>query len=74
MKTRRHATRFHRVISPIGIAALFSLNHDFLRGTRVCLHMDFFASVRGYDLERGGRIIQSHRLDLGIGRKGVSDG
>lgn len=36
--------------------------------------MDLFASVRGYDLERGGRIIQSYRLDLGFGRKGISDG
>jgi hypothetical protein len=74
MKTRRQATRFHRVISQIGIAASFCLNPDLLRTTGVCLHMDLFASVRGYDLERGGRIIQSHRLDLGLGRESVSDG
>ncbi len=36
--------------------------------------MDLLAPIRGYDLERGGRIIQSHRLDLGFGRQGVSDG
>jgi hypothetical protein len=36
--------------------------------------MDFLAPVSLYDLERGGRIIQSHRLDLGFGRQGVSDG
>jgi hypothetical protein len=35
--------------------------------------MDLFASIRGNDLERGGRIIQSHRLDLGFRRQGVSD-
>jgi hypothetical protein len=36
--------------------------------------MDLLASIRGYDLERGGRIIQSHRLDLSFGRQGISDG
>jgi hypothetical protein len=74
MKTRRHATRFHRVISQIGIVASFSLNPDLLRATGVCLHMDLFASVRGYDPERDGRTIQSHRFDLGVGWQGLSDG
>jgi hypothetical protein len=73
-KRARHAARFHRVISQIGIAASFCLNPDLLRATGVGLHMDLFASVCGYDLERGGRIIQSHRLDLSLGREGVSDG
>jgi hypothetical protein len=74
MKTRRRATRFHRAISQIGIAASLSLNPHLLRATRVCLHMDLFASVRQDDLERGGRTIQSHGFDLGFGRQGVSDG
>src|ERR1700730_5518626 len=74
MKTRRYATRFHRVISQIGIAASFCLNPDLLCATGVGLHMDLFPSVRRYDLERGGRIIQSHRLDLGFSREGISDG
>src|SRR5258707_13432877 len=65
---------FDRVISQIGIAALFSLNPDLLRATGVCLHMDLFASVRGYDLERGGPIIHAPRLELGFGREGISDG
>ena len=39
---------------------------------RSCLQL--FASVCIDDPERGGRIIQSHQLDLGIDREGVSDG
>ena len=54
--------------------ASLGLNPDLLRAAGICLHVDLFASVRRDDLERGGRIVQSHRLDLGIGRQGVSDG
>jgi hypothetical protein len=74
VKTRRCAARFHCTISLIAIAASLSLNPDLLRGAGVCLHVDLFASVCIDDLERGGRIIQPHRLDLGIDREGVSDG
>jgi hypothetical protein len=73
-KTRRRAARFHCPISLIVTAASLSLNPDFLRATGVCLHVDLFASVCIDDLERGGRIIQSHRLDLGLDREGISDG
>jgi len=54
------SARFHRAISQIGIAASISLNPDLLRAAGVCLHVDLFASVCIYDLERGRRIIQSH--------------
>jgi len=73
VKTRRRAARFHCPISLIVTAASLSLNPDLLRATGVCLHVDLFASVCIDDLERGGRMIQPHRLDLGIDREGVSD-
>jgi hypothetical protein len=53
---------------------LFRLYPDLLGATGVCWHVDLFTSVCIDDLERGGRIIQPHRLDLGIDREGVSDG
>ncbi len=61
-------------ISLVAISASLSLDPDLLRAAGVCLHVNLFASVCIGDLERGGRIIQPHRLNLGIGRKGVSDG
>ena len=74
LKTRPPAARFHRAISQSAIAASFSLNPDLLRATGVCLHVDLFTSVRIDDLERGGGVIQTHRLHLSFGRQGVSDG
>jgi len=61
-------------ISLVAISASLSLNPDLLRAAGVCLHVDLFASVCIDDLERSRRTIQSHRLDLGIGWQGVSDG
>jgi hypothetical protein len=77
VKTRHCAARFivfYYSISLVAISASISLNPDLLRAAGVCLHVDLFASVCIDDLERGRRIIQSHRLDLGIDREGVSDG
>ncbi|MBV9273498.1 MAG: hypothetical protein JO333_06360, partial [Verrucomicrobia bacterium] len=48
--------------------ASLNLNPDLLRAAGVCLHVDLFASVGIDDLKRGRRIIQPHRLDLGIDR------
>ena len=56
------------------VRRLFSLYRDLLGATGVCWHVDLFTSVCIDDLERGGRIIQPDRLDLGIDREGVSDG
>ena len=53
---------------------LFRLYRDLLGATGVSWHVDLFTAVCIDDLERGGRIIQPHRLDLGINREGVSDG
>ena len=53
---------------------LFRLYRDFFGATGVCWHVNLFTSVCIEDLERGGRIIQPHRLDPGIDREGVSDG
>jgi hypothetical protein len=53
---------------------LFRLYRDLFGATGVCWHVDLFTSVCIDDLERGGRIIQPHRLDPGIDRQGVSDG
>jgi hypothetical protein len=74
MKTRRSPARFHSIIIQAGALGSLSLNPDLIRATGVCSHVDLFTSVRIDDLERGGRIIQPHRLDLGIDREGVSDG
>jgi len=74
VKTRRPAARFHCIISLIVTAVSLSLNPDLLRATGACLHLDLFASVCIGDLERSGRVIQSHRLDLRIDREGVSNG
>ena len=68
MKTRRSPARFHSVIIQAGALGSFSLDPNLLRATGVCLHVDLFASVRIDDLERGRRMIQSHRLDLSIRR------
>src|SRR6516162_1885447 len=51
-----------------------SLNPDLLRATGVCLYVDFLASVCIDNVVRGERIIQPHRLDLGIDRESVSNG
>lgn len=53
---------------------LFRLYTDLLGATGVGWHVDLFTSVCIDDLERGGRIIQPHRLDLGLEWEGVSDG
>jgi (2R)-phospho-3-sulfolactate synthase (ComA) len=53
---------------------LFRLYRDLLGATGFCWHVDLFASVCIDDLERGGRIIQPHRFDLGFDWEGVSDG
>jgi hypothetical protein len=66
-------TCWSHVPGPI-VRDLFSLYRDLLGATGVGWHVDLFTSVCIDDLERGGRIIQPHRFDLGIDREGVSDG
>jgi hypothetical protein len=48
----------------VHFTASLGLNPDLLRAAGVCLHVDLFASVRRDDLERGGQIVQSHRLSF----------
>lgn len=72
LQTRRCAARFPCYLSDLEGSIIQSESEP------PACHRSLF--VRGSlrlgrdDLERGGRTIQSHRLDLGIGRQGVSDG